>query len=273
MIHYSGLPADLRLSKRRKISSKNLLNKIYQVKPLARPGERFIYSDLGFVLLGKVIERVSGMTLDKFTEKHVFNPLGMTSTCFLPSSKEINRIAPTERRKDGSMMRGQVHDPLASKLGGVAGDAGLFSTAQDLSRFCQMFLDHGMLDGIKILKPEIIAQMTSPQTPEGKTDIRGMGWDIQSRYSSAKGDFFSSHSYGHTGYTGTSLWIDPETQTFLIILANRVHPNGKGNVKDLRTIIANLVGASILSDPESSVFADTKVPWGPRLQDTSVPTP
>ncbi len=258
MIHYSGLPADLRLSKRRKISSKNLLNKIYQVKPVARPGERFLYSDLGFIVLGKVVERVSGMTLDRFAEKHIFSPLGMTSTFFLPPREEMYRIAPTERRKDGGMMRGQVHDPLASKLGGVAGDAGLFSTAQDLSRFCQMYLNHGMLGGIKILKPEIVAQMTSPQTPEGKADIRGLGWDIQSRYSSVKGDFFSLHSYGHTGYTGTSLWLDPDTQTFLIILTNRVHPNGKGNVKELRSAVANLVGASVQSGMQPSLPIGTK---------------
>ena len=140
------------------------------------------------------------------------------------------------------MLRGQVHDPLASKLGGVAGDAGLFSTAKDLARFCQMLLQQGSLNGVEVFRPDIVAQMTSSQSPDGKPDIRGFGWDIQSTYSSVKGSFFSSASYGHTGYTGTSLWIDPETQTFLIILTNRVHPDGKGNVKELRTELANIVG-------------------------------
>ena len=140
------------------------------------------------------------------------------------------------------MLRGQVHDPLASKLGGIAGDAGLFSTARDLARFCQMFLQHGSLNGVEIFRPETAALMTSPQSPDGKPDIRGFGWDIQSTYSSLKGSFFSAASYGHTGYTGTSLWIDPETQTFLIILTNRVHPDGKGNVKELRIQLADVVG-------------------------------
>ena len=140
------------------------------------------------------------------------------------------------------MLRGHVHDPLASKLGGVAGHAGLFSTARDLARFCQMLLQRGSLNGVEVLHPDSVALMTSPQSPEGKPDIRGFGWDIQSSYSSVKGSFFSSTSFGHTGYTGTSLWIDPQTQTFLIILTNRVHPDGKGNVKELRMELADIVG-------------------------------
>ena len=242
LVHYSGLPADLRKTKRRPITSKNALSRIYQARLVAPPGQRFIYSDLGFVVLGKVVEKVTGQSLARFAQENIFSPLGMASTGFLPHPEVIPNIAPTERLKEGGMLRGQVHDPLASKLGGIAGDAGLFSTARDLARFCQMFLQHGSLNGVEIFRPETVALMTSPQSPDGKPDIRGFGWDIQSTYSSLKGSFFSAASYGHTGYTGTSLWIDPETQTFLIILTNRVHPDGKGNVKELRIELADVVG-------------------------------
>ena len=244
LIHYSGLPADLRLSKRRHYTAKAILTRIYQVRPVAPPGTRFIYSDLGFIVLGKVVERISGKPLDRFIQESIFSPLRMSSTQFRPRSLGPGLIAPTERRKNGSILRGQVHDPLAGILGGVAGDAGLFSSAMDLGRFCQMLLNEGTLDQVQIFKSEIVREMTSPQSPREKEDIRGFGWDINSIYSSAKGSYFSSRSFGHTGYTGTSLWIDPETQSYLIILTNRVHPNGKGDVKELRQEIADIVGAT-----------------------------
>jgi CubicO group peptidase (beta-lactamase class C family) len=252
LVHYSGLPADLRFSRRRKTSAKKLLDRIYQSRLVARPGQRFIYSDLGFMVLGKVVEKVSGQSLDGFVRDNLFVPLAMTSTGFLPNSAEIPRVAPTERRKDGSVIRGQVHDPLASRLGEVAGHAGLFSTSGDLARFCWMLLDRGYFDGAQILSSETVAKMTSIQSPEGKPDLRGLGWDFESAYSSAKGSFFSSRSYGHTGYTGTSIWIDPATRTFLVILTNRVHPDGKGDVKELRTELANIVGSALVSVQEQS---------------------
>jgi len=248
LVHYSGLPADLRQTRRRRITSKNALSRIYQARLVAPPGQRFIYSDLGFVVLGKVVEKVTGQSLARFAQENIFSPLEMASTGFLPHPEAIANIAPTERLKEGGMLRGYVHDPLASKLGGIAGDAGLFSTARDLARFCQMFLQRGSLNGVEVFRSDTVALMTSPQSPDGKPNIRGFGWDIQSTYSSVKGSFFSAMSYGHTGYTGTSLWIDPETQTFLIILTNRVHPDGKGNVKDLRTELANIVGRRFQPD-------------------------
>jgi CubicO group peptidase (beta-lactamase class C family) len=251
LVHYSGLPADLRQTRRRRITSKNALSRIYQARLVAPPGQRFIYSDLGFVVLGKVVEKVTGQSLARFAQEHIFSPLGMVSTGFLPRPEVVPNTAPTERLKEGGMLRGHVHDPLASMLGGIAGDAGLFSTARDLARFCQMFLQQGSLNGVEILRSDTVALMTSPQSPDGKPDIRGFGWDIQSTYSSVKGSFFSATSYGHTGYTGTSLWIDPETQTFLIILTNRVHPDGKGNVKELRTELADIVGRRFRPDSQS----------------------
>ena len=254
LVHYSGLPATLRQTRRRRITSKNALSRIYQTRLVAPPGQRFIYSDLGFVVLGKIVEKVTGQSLSHFAQKQIFSPLTMASTSFLPRPDVKHNIAPTERLREGGMLRGHVHDPLASKLGGVAGDAGLFSTARDLARFCQMLLQRGSLDGVAVLHPDSVALMTSPQSPEGKLDIRGFGWDIQSSYSSVKGSFFSSTSFGHTGYTGTSLWIDPQTQTFLIILTNRVHPDGKGNVKELRMELANIVGQ--MFQPASGTTAD-----------------
>jgi CubicO group peptidase (beta-lactamase class C family) len=239
-----------------------VLTQINQIKPVASPGEQFIYSDLGFIVLGKVVERVSGMNLDKFTQQSIFTPLMMKSTRFRPAVHDQALIAPTERGKDGRVMRGQVHDPLAAALGGVAGDAGLFSTAEDLARFCEMLLNQGNLTGVRILSPDVVREMGSPQSPPLKQNIRGFGWDIQSTYSSVKGSHFSSRSYGHTGYTGTSLWIDPETHSYLIILTNRVHPDGKGKVKQLRTEIADVVGDAVHSCSDGSPAPSGELPQG-----------
>ena len=255
LTHYSGLPADLKPSRMRRTSGQKLLSRIYQVKPLERPGVRFVYSDLGFIVLGKIVEKVSGTTLEQFTRKHLYEPLGMYSTGFRPKAETRHLIAPTERTKEGNILRGQVHDPTASRLGGVAGNAGLFSTAEDLARFCLMTLGKGELDGVRVLSPESVAMMTSPQSPASKADIRGLGWDIQSAYSSVKGMYFSSESFGHTGYTGTSMWLDPATMTFVIILTNRVHPKDKGDIKLLRSTISSVVALSVatpaVSPPEN----------------------
>jgi CubicO group peptidase (beta-lactamase class C family) len=204
-----------------------------------------VYSDLGFVVLGKVVERISGESLDVFADENFFVPLKMRSSRFRPPKLDRERIAPTERTRNGDIMRGEVHDPLASMLRGVAGDAGLFSTAQDLSRFCQMLLNQGSLDGATVLAPETVRLMVSPQTAADQENVRAFGWDINSIYSSPKGSYFSPQSYGHTGYTGTSIWIDPAIESYVIILTNRVHPDGKGNVKELRTQIADVVGAAL----------------------------
>jgi len=245
LTHYSGLPADLRLPKARRMSPKSIWARICQAKPLAPPGTRFVYSDLGFVVLGKVVERISGESLDVFADENFFVPLKMRSSRFRPPKLDRERIAPTERTRNGDIMRGEVHDPLASMLRGVAGDAGLFSTAQDLSRFCQMLLNQGSLDGATVLAPETVRLMVSPQTAADQENVRAFGWDINSIYSSPKGSYFSPQSYGHTGYTGTSIWIDPAIESYVIILTNRVHPDGKGNVKELRTQIADVVGAAL----------------------------
>jgi CubicO group peptidase (beta-lactamase class C family) len=254
LTHYSGLPPDLpnkdlKYSNRIKPSARIIWRKIWQIKPDAAPDEKFLYSDIGFITLGKLVEKVSGKSLDRYAQEAIFTPLKMNSTRFRPPAKWRTRIAATEKKPWGEVLLGKVHDPTACLLGGVAGHAGLFSTADDLARFCQMILNGGDLEGARILRPETVQLMTSPQSPQGKKDLRGLGWDIQSPHSSLRGNFFSPLSFGHTGYTGTSIWIDPPTQTYLIILSNRVHPQDKGSSKYLRMEIANAVGAATQNGP------------------------
>ena len=206
---------------------------------LSPPGTAFRYSDLNFILLGELVQRRTGKPLQDFVADEIYHPLKMNDTGYLPSDSKRNRIAPTEI-VDGRLLRGVVHDPTARRMGGVAGNAGLFTTAADLARFARMMLNQGELDGVRIFKPETVQLMTTVQTPASLDVRRGLGWDIDSEYSGPRGDLFSDESYGHTGWTGTSLWIDPVTQTFVIFLSNRNHPDGKGNVLALRHQLGTL---------------------------------
>jgi CubicO group peptidase (beta-lactamase class C family) len=210
------------------------------VKRNTKPATHFKYSCLNFITLQRVVELVSGMDLDQFTHQYIFVPLKMNNTTFKPSAG----CAATELI-DGVPLVGTVHDPLARILmGGISGNAGLFSTADDMSRFAQMMLNHGSLDGVRILSPLTVRMMTS--VPE-KVHFSGraLGWDVDSDYSTNGGDLFPYGSYGHTGYTGTSMWIDPETRTVVILLTNRVHPDDTASVIRLRSLVANIVAASI----------------------------
>ena len=245
LTHYSGLAPFFRLEARGPGAAFAVIDKICDSELSATPGSQFIYSDLGFILLGRLIEVVSGEPLDRFAHSRVFAPLKMAEAGFNPPLGERHPIAPTEKGDDGTFLRGRVHDPLASAMGGVAGHAGLFSNARDLSRYCRMLLNEGSLEGAKVLQPRWVRQMASPQSPPGKPDIRGLGWDIQSRYSSAKGAHFSPRSFGHTGFTGTSLWLDPEIRAYVIILTSRLHPDGRGDVRALRKEIATIVGEAL----------------------------
>ena len=247
LTHYSGLPPFFQIPKKESLTKNQLFKKIYNATLLSKPGKEFIYSDLGFILLGKVIEKKTGQRLECFVKSNFFSPLRMSDTGFLPCPQNSQSIAPTEKLATGMFLRGQVHDPIATLLGGVAGHAGIFSTARDLARFCQMLLNEGLLDGKRVLNVESVRKMISRQSPLGKKNIRGLGWDIQSSYSSLKGSYFSPDSYGHTGFTGTSLWIDPNIQTFVVLLTNRVHPNRQGNVGNLRKQLANIVGGALSS--------------------------
>jgi uncharacterized protein YbbC (DUF1343 family)/CubicO group peptidase (beta-lactamase class C family) len=225
------------------------------------PGTRFSYSDIGFIALGEVVARVSGMPLDQFAQKNIFGPLHMTDTGFRPGPALRARIAPTEKRRgqmsylgdsgenagaEGEVwLRGEVHDPTSYRMNGVAGHAGLFSTANDLAIYCQMILNGGTYGGVRILSPLTVAEMTRPRVVSGGGGTRGLGWDMNTSFSTNRGDLFPLGSFGHTGFTGTSIWIDPASEMFLIFLSNRVHPDGKGDVGPLRGRVATLVAASV----------------------------
>ena len=204
------------------------------------PGRRFVYSDINFFLLGEIVSRVTGKPLETVVRDRLFQPLGMNDTMFLPAKALEPRIAPTEG------LRGVVHDPTARRMGGVAGHAGVFSTADDLTRFARMMTGEGALGAVRVLSPLTVARMTSPATPAGEANVRGLGWDIDSSYSANRGEFMPAGSYGHTGFTGTSIWIDPATGLYVIFLSNRVHPDGKGDVTPLRARVATIAASSLV---------------------------
>jgi uncharacterized protein YbbC (DUF1343 family)/CubicO group peptidase (beta-lactamase class C family) len=223
--------------------------------PTSAPGERFVYSDINFFLLGEIVARVSGMPLDDYVERHIFQPLGMADTGFNPPAAMRPRIAPTERcaitagypchTPDAPHLRGIVHDPTSRRMGGVAGHAGLFGTARDLSRFARMLLGGGSLGPSRVLAPATVAKMTTPATPEHLASVRGLGWDIDTSFSANRGELFPIGSYGHTGFTGTSIWIDPYSQAYVIFLSSRLHPDGKGDVTPLRARVATVAAAEL----------------------------
>ena len=218
-------------------------------RPLkSTPGTATVYSDWDLILLQLVLERITGQTLDRFTTEKVFAPLGMTSTMFNPDSAQFwTRVAPTEiDSARGGLVQGKVHDENANSMGGVAGHAGLFSSARDLTTFAQMLLNGGSYNGVRIVKPETVARWTAPQS---RTASRALGWDTPSRGSSS-GSYFSPRSFGHTGFTGTSMWMDPERGLFVILLTNRVNPT-RDNQKHvpLRRAVADAAQSAILDAP------------------------
>lgn len=205
------------------------IKRAVELEPDGPPDRFFRYSDINFILLGEIVRRVSGMKLDAFAAKQVFEPLKMDSTRFMPPDDWKPRIAPTEKDESGVMLRGVVHDPTSRKMGGVTGHAGLFTTAGDLAKYARMILGNGP----GVLKPETVKLMTTPHTIATVFERRGLGWDIDSTFSRPRGKTFPVGSFGHTGFTGTSLWIEPQTKTFVIFMSSRLHPNGKGSVRDL----------------------------------------
>jgi uncharacterized protein YbbC (DUF1343 family)/CubicO group peptidase (beta-lactamase class C family) len=240
LTHYSGLAPDLDLAK--PWEGKQTAYQLAGVEPPATtPGSGFVYSDINFIMLGALVEKISGESLDAYAAQHIFAPLKMTHTQFNPPASWRLKIAPTQYDEKEHMLRGVVHDPTARRMGGVAGHAGLFSTGDDLAKFAQALLDGG--DGI--LSAEAVAKMTSPETPPSASVLRGFGWDIDSPFSTNRGDLFPVGSFGHTGFTGTSIWIDPTTRSYVILLTNAVHPRGKGNAIGLRTKVATEVAAAL----------------------------
>src|SRR5262252_686181 len=240
LIHYSGLAPDLDLETPWE-GKQTAYQLAAVVPPETTPGSGFVYSDINYIMLGELVERVSGETLDVYTARHIFTPLRMTHTRFLPPVIWGPKIAPTQYDEKDRMLRGVVHDPTARRMGGVAGHAGLFGTADDLAKFAQALLDGGG----GILSPEAVTKMTSPETPPTAPILRGFGWDIDSPFSSNRGDLLPVGSYGHTGFTGTSLWIDPTTESYIVLLTNSVHPRGKGNAIGLRVKVATEVTAAM----------------------------
>lgn len=238
LAHTSGLRPDLDL-RARWSGTDAALARVVAERPLAPPGTRVVYSDVNFVVLGELVRRVTGEPLDRYCAARVFAPLAMRTTTFTPPEAWRARIAPTVRER-GGFLRGVVHDPTARRMGGVAGHAGLFTTAADLARFAQALLDAGRGKDT-IVSARAAATMTTPQDPAAR---RGLGWELAGPEALGGGAAFSAHAFGHTGYTGTSLWIDPDADTYLVVLTNRVHPDDTGVVRPLRARLATLVAAS-----------------------------
>jgi len=243
--HFSGLPPDLAL-KPPWSGYQTGIRMALNERPAGPPGEHFVYSDINFILLGELVHRLSGEPLSDYARAHIFLPLGMKETMFQPPASLISRIAPTERDgPHGAPLRGVVHDPTARNMGGVAGHAGVFSTADDLARFCEMMLRKGELDGTRLFSPLTVEKFTTPQSPADQPILRGLGWDIDSQYSGNRGDLFPIGSYGHTGFTGTSIWIDPVSDTYVILLTNSVHPFRRPAITGLRGKVATITAAAI----------------------------
>jgi uncharacterized protein YbbC (DUF1343 family)/CubicO group peptidase (beta-lactamase class C family) len=239
LTHFSGLPGDLDLS--HPWAGRDVgYSMAFSSMPVAPAGARFIYSDINFIVLAAVVERVSVIPFDSYCAQNIFSPLGMDHTRFRPPAEWLGTIAPTQYDERGQMLQGVVHDPTARRMGGVAGHAGVFSSADDLAKFAQ-----ALLDGNSVLSALAIKKMTSPQQPPNAPLLRGFGWDIDSPYSSNRGELLPVGSFGHTGFTGTSLWIDPTTRTYIILLTNSVHPRGKGSAISLRGKVATAVAAAI----------------------------
>ena len=243
LTHFSGLRIGMDDS-RPWSGREGALQVIAEGRPVAQPGARFSYSDVDFIVLGEVVRRVSGLDLDAYTTRYIFAPLGMRDTGFNPPPGVRDRIAPSDVVQ-GQMRWGQVQDPIASRMGGVAGHAGLFSTADDLALFAAMILNGGAVGSTRVLSASAVQAMTSPQGPLDSPVLRGLGWDIRSSYSTDFTPWFSPASFGHTGYTGTSLWIDPALQGYEIILTNRLHPDGRGQVRGLRSRVSQLAAAAL----------------------------
>ena len=251
LIHRAGFPPDDPISLYTGSPDEIFARKAWE--PLAQaPGKGFLYSDADYEVLGELVRRVSGESLDRFAAERIFRPLGMKDTAFLPlaAGTPPSRIAPTEQR-DGHWMRGEVHDPRAFAVGGVAGHAGLFSTADDLARFCRMILGGGRLGRVRILSPLGVEALTRPRF-YGDGDVRALGFDIATAYSRNRGDLFPPGSFGHTGFTGTSAWIDPSSGSFVVFLSNRVHPDGRGDVGRLRGLVATIAAAALPEDTRAA---------------------
>ncbi len=239
LTHTSGLPAYTNAAELTEQFGnpcpEKVIEKICSLEALSEPGEEFRYSCLGYITLAKIIETVSGKNIGDFSRENIFAPLGMKDTTFNPPEAWERDIAAAEVI-DGLALRGTVHDPLARLMAGLSGNAGLFSNAYDLSIYCRMLLNGGKWHGKRILSPEAVTLLTT-----ARTHGRACGFDVNSRYAWVKGSYAPEQAFCHTGYTGTSIVCDPASKTFIIILANRVHPDDDGTTKPVRIKVSDIV--------------------------------
>ena len=244
LTHYSGLPPDISLADPWE-GKQQAYTRAFAVKPIHPPGVQFVYSDINFIVLGALIEKISGLTLDEYAQRFIIAPLGLLHTRYLPPAAWIPNIAPTQYDQ-GTMLRGVVHDPTSRRMGGVAGHAGLFSTGDDMAVYAQNLLDRLAGRPSKFPLSRIVLQkMIAPEQPATGTALRGFGWDIDSPYSGNRGSLFPVGSFGHTGFTGTSLWIDPTSDSYVVLLINSVHPNGPKNISALRGKVADAAAIAL----------------------------
>ncbi len=260
LTHQSGLPPGIYLSERDFWGHDEGAKRAAMIGLIERPGTRFRYSDVNFILLGEIVRRVSGQRIDSFVEDHFYGPLGMTETTYLPAAFRHHRIAPTTDIPNYGLIRGQVHDPTARRMEGVAGHAGVFSTAKDVATFTRFLINKGMHDGVPILTEHTVREATSNQLPPALKHQRGLGWDLVSPFSYQRGEKFPLSGFGHTGWTGTSIWVDPISDTFVILLANRNHPTEDGAIKPLRIRVGTLAAEAVgytdeVPAPQSSTRA------------------
>jgi uncharacterized protein YbbC (DUF1343 family) len=254
LTHYSGLPPDVSLEDPWEGKAEGL-RRAFTSPLVTAPGVQFRYSDINFITLGALVEKLSGLTLDQYQLQNMARPLGVEHMRYLPPDSWHNEIAPTQYDK-GVMLQGVVHDPTARRMGGVAGHAGLFSTAGDLAIYAQNLLDRLAGRPSKFpLQQLTLQKMTAPSQPATGTALRGLGWDIDSPFSSNRGELFPVGSFGHTGFTGTSLWMDPSSDTYVVFLSNAVYPNGPTGINAIRGGVANAVARWVKLQPDSGHLA------------------
>jgi CubicO group peptidase (beta-lactamase class C family) len=246
LLHRGGLVADNSMKDYEGVPPEEAMRRTLASHLRYEPGTKIIYSDVGFITLGELVRVVGGKPVNEFAREHVFEPLKMTDTGYLPGPELQKRCAPTEKR-GGNWNPGEVHDPRAFALGKVAGHAGLFGTAADLARYCRMMLGGGELDGVRVLKESTVAEMTKARALPDGTGVRGYGFDVDTGFSSPRGERFAKgKSFGHTGFTGTSMWVDPTNDAFVVLLTNAVHPVHQGKpISGLRRAVGTAVAEAL----------------------------
>ncbi len=259
LTHQSGLPPGIYLSEADFWGHEQGVSRAAHIGLLERPGTKFRYSDVNFVLLGEIVRRVSGQRLDDYMDEHFYGPLQMDNTGFLPMVAVQPRVAPTTKIDGYGLIRGEVHDPTARRMQGVAGHAGLFSTASDLAKMVGMMMNAGKVGDRQMLRAQTVKEATHNQLPSQLGVERGLGWDIGTAFAYQRGEKFPREGFGHTGWTGTSIWVDPGSETFVMLLTNRNHPAEGASIKALRTEVGTLA-AEAVGYTESVPLAGADIP-------------